>query len=231
MTVTVVQQPASAHVRLIDYKPLAHECFRGIHLIWSPMRISKLAWGMLAIEMWVIGPQNLCAQNQAINVSKSSLTVRVFKSGMFSAFAHDHEIQAPIDGGEINSSADRSVRLHIDARKMRVLDPEISASSRADIQNTMEGAEVLDVEHFPKISYDSTTITKTGDAHWEVHGNLNLHGKNQPVVVMVSLENGHYRGSASFKQSDFGIIPIRIAGGTVKVKDEVKIEFDILPVQ
>ena len=48
---------------------------------------------------------------------------------------------------------------------------------------------------------------------------------------MVSLDGGHYRGFASFKQSNFGISPIRIAGGTVKVKDEVKIEFDIVPVQ
>jgi hypothetical protein len=49
--------------------------------------------------------------------------------------------------------------------------------------------------------------------------------------VLVSLESGHYRGSASFKQSEFGITPIRIAGGTVKVKDELKIEFDIVPLQ
>jgi polyisoprenoid-binding protein YceI len=77
----------------------------------------------------------------------------------------------------------------------------------------------------------STAITKTGDAHWEVQGNLNLHGKNQPVAVVVSLQAGHYLGSASFKQSNFGISPMRIAGGTVKVKDEVKIESDIVPVQ
>jgi polyisoprenoid-binding protein YceI len=64
-----------------------------------------------------------------------------------------------------------------------------------------------------------------------VHGNLNLHGKNQPVVVVVALEAGHYRGSATVKQTNFGIEPISIAGGTVKVKDEVKIEFDMLPVQ
>jgi hypothetical protein len=64
-----------------------------------------------------------------------------------------------------------------------------------------------------------------------VRGNLNLHGKNQAVVVLVALEGGHYRGSASFKQSSFGIDPIRIAGGAVKVKDEVKIEFDIVAVQ
>ena len=43
------------------------------------------------------------------------------------------------------------------------------------------------------------------------------------VAMEVSLVAGHYRGSASIKQSDFGIAPIRIAGGTVKVKDELKI--------
>jgi hypothetical protein len=29
------------------------------------------------------------------------------------------------------------------------------------------------------------------------------------------------------KQRDFGITPVSVAGGTVKVKDQVKIEFDI----
>src|SRR5580692_9128936 len=114
---------------------------------------------------------------------------------------------------------------------MRVPDPEISVDKRAEIQQRTEGNAVLDVEHFPEISYRSTAVTKTGDAHWEVHGNLNLRGKSEPVTVAVSLEAGHYRGSASLKQSSFGITPIRVAGGTVKVKDEVKIEFDIVPVQ
>jgi polyisoprenoid-binding protein YceI len=196
----------------------------------SSIRLAKLAWGMLAIGTWV-GPNNLYAQRQAIDVNRSSLTIRVFKSGMFSAFAHDHEIQAPIDEGEIDASANPRVQLRLDSRKMRVLDQDISADNRAEIQHTMQGAAVLDVDHFPEISYRSTAITRTGDAHWEVHGNLSLHGKNEPVVVVVSFEGGHYRGSASFKQNTFGINPIRIAGGTVKVKDEVKIEFDIVPVK
>ena len=98
-----------------------------------------------------------------------------------------------------------SVRSHISraasARKLRVLDPEISVDTRAEIQHTMEGTAVLDVEHFPEISYHSTAMTRTGDAHWEVQGSLNLHGKNQPVVVPVSFEGGHCRSSASIKQS------------------------------
>jgi polyisoprenoid-binding protein YceI len=193
------------------------------------VRLSRPALGILAIVV-CLGPNNLHAQTQAIDVSKSSLKIRVYKSGAFSAFAHDHEIQAPIDEGKIDSSASPSVQLRVDSRKMRVLDPDISVDKRAEIQQTMEGTAVLDVAHFPEISYHSTAITKTGGAHWEVRGNLNLHGKNQPVVVVVSLDGGHYRGSTSFKQSEFGINPIRIAGGTVRVKDEVKIEFDIVPV-
>jgi hypothetical protein len=38
---------------------------------------------------------------------------------------------------------------------------------------------------------------------------------------------GRFRGQAVFKQSDFGIKPVRVAGGTVKVKDEIRIDFDI----
>jgi hypothetical protein len=119
----------------------------------------ELALGILAIVV-CLGPNTLYAQRQAIDVNKSSLTIRVFKSGAFSAFAHDHEIQAPIDEGKIDSSASPSVQLREDSRKMRVLDPEISVDKRAEIQHTMEGNVVLDVEHFPEISNRSTAITK-----------------------------------------------------------------------
>ena len=191
------------------------------------MKLKSLTFGMLVVGI-CLGSNNLCAQSKAIDVNKSSLKIRVFKSGAFSAFAHDHEIQAPIAEGKIDSSAN-SVQLRVDSSKMRVLDPEISADKRAEIQHTMQSAAVLDVEKFPEISYQSTTVTSRGENHWKVRGDLTLHGQKQAVAVQVSLQDGHYRGSASFKQSTFGITPISIAGGTVKVKDEIKIEFDIVP--
>jgi polyisoprenoid-binding protein YceI len=195
------------------------------------MRLRKLAIGILAIGAWA-GASDLCAQSKAIDVSKSTLKIRVFKAGAFSAFAHDHEIQAPIEEGTIeqSNSAHDSVQLRVDSGKMRVIDPDTPEDKRAEIQHTMQSAKVLDVERFPEISYQSTAVTGRGENHWEVRGNLNLRGKKQPVVVAVSLQDGHYRGSASIKQSDFGIDPIRIAGGTVKLKDELKVEFDIVPV-
>jgi len=193
------------------------------------MRLTRLAVVILAISS-CLAPANLSGQAKAIDANKSTLTVRVFKSGAFSAFAHDHEILAPIEEGKIqDDSAKASVQLRVDSRKMRVLDPETSADKRGEIQHTMQGASVLDVEKFPEISYQSTAVTSRGEDHWEVRGDLTLHGQKQAVAVQVSLQDGHYRGSASLKQTAFGITPIRIAGGTVKVKDEVKIEFDIVP--
>ena len=194
------------------------------------MRLANLALATVTISL-CLGPNQLFAQAKPIDVNQSTLKIRVFKSGAFAAFAHDHEIEAPIDQGDIDSSAHASVQLRVDAHKMRVLDPDTSPGNRTDIQKTMQSSKVLDVENFPQISYQSTAITSRGDSHWQVQGDLTLHGKKHPVTVDVSLQNGHYRGSASIRQTDFGIEPIRIAGGTVKVKDEVKVEFDIVPAQ
>ena len=58
-----------------------------------------------------------------IDVRKSILTVRVYKSGMFSAFAHDHEIRAPIQSGAFDEQK-RSVEFKVNSRELKVLDPD-----------------------------------------------------------------------------------------------------------
>ena len=167
------------------------------------------------------------AQQHAIDVQKSKLTVRVYKSGLFSAFAHDHEIAAPALRGSAEISDHASVKLEVDARALQVVDPDTSEKDRGEIQKTMLGPDVLDSERFHEIVFQSTTVEQNGAERWVVHGNLTLHGQSQPVTVDVVHQADHYTGRATIKQSNFGIKPVRIAGGTVKVKDEVRIEFDV----
>jgi len=166
-------------------------------------------------------------EQRQIDVQKSKLTVRVYKSGLFSAFAHDHEITAPITLG-VFQEANPSVELTVDARKLRVVDPEVSDKDRAEIQATMLSAKVLEAEKFPEISFRSSKIERLGADKWAVQGDLSLHGQTRPVKVEVERQSGIYRGSATVLQKDFGIEPIRIAGGSVKVKNEVRIEFEIV---
>jgi polyisoprenoid-binding protein YceI len=161
-----------------------------------------------------------------IDTEESALTVRVYKSGLFSAFAHDHEIRAPIQSGRFDEQK-RTVEFKVKSADLKVLDPDGSDSERSQVQHTMEGPKVLDPEKFPEISFHSTSVEAAGPGKWNVQGDLTLHGQTHPVKVEVEGANGHYRGSSRFPQTEFGITPITIGGGSIKVKDEVRIEFDI----
>jgi polyisoprenoid-binding protein YceI len=164
---------------------------------------------------------------QEIDIQKSVMTVRVFKSGLFSAFGHEHEIGAPIRQGQFSENG-RSVNLTIDARQMRVMDKGVSEKDRAEIQETMLGPKVLDSGQFREIRFRSTTVKRSGQGRWTVQGDLTLHGQTHAVTLEVKEQNGHYKGAAQLKQRDFGVEPVSVAGGAVKVKNELRVEFDIV---
>jgi polyisoprenoid-binding protein YceI len=161
--------------------------------------------------------------------------IHVAAGGLFGAFAHDHSIEArkitgcaSVDPTDISRS---SIRLAFDAADIRVIDPKESAKDRAEVQKTME-TEVLRVSEHPQVVFASTGIETAGGNQLRVRGNLAIRGKVQPVVIPLTftrMNDGTYQadGRYSFKQSTFGIKPIQLGGGTIKVKDEVETEFQI----
>ena len=64
-----------------------------------------------------------------------------------------------------------------------------------------------------------------------MNGELTLHGVtlNQAISARVTLKGDTLRaaGDFSIRQSDYEIRPVSAAGGTVKLKDELKLSFDI----
>ena len=192
---------------------------------------AKKALTTLAIAGILITPEVARGEKRPIDVARSTMKVHVYRTGLFAAFAHDHEIEAPIARGEVESAAPASVWLEVDARKLRVLDPQLSEKKRAEVQSTMDGPKVLDSSRVPKIRFQSTELVQAGAGHWTLHRMLTLYGQTRPVAVDVTEKDGRYRGSATLKQRDFGITPVTIAGGTVRVKDEVRVEFEIVLAQ
>jgi len=166
------------------------------------------------------------AQMVNIDTSASKVTVRVSKSGLFSAFAHNHTISAPIASGHIDVQR-RSVELKFSAQEMKVMDPDVTDSDRAQIERTMQSA-VLDVTQFPEIGFVSKTVEVPEVNRFLVHGDLTLHGVTKSIDLPVSFADDRYKGSVKLKQTDFGITPVKIAGGTVRVKDEIEIGFEIV---
>jgi hypothetical protein len=181
-----------------------------------------------ALAAYIATVAHVRAETRPINTGESTLTVFVYKSGLFSAFADNHIIKAPIAGGSMSDESPLGIEVSVRAADLRVLDPTLAPARRDEVQARMLSADVLDVARFPDITFTSTAIVPSGSNRWNVSGRLTIHGQTRTIDFPVTRVNGRYRGEVAIRQHDFGIEPIRIAGGTVKVKDELKIQFEIV---
>lgn len=191
------------------------------------MIVRMKGFAVLALTVLALAAEPQSQPATSVNLQRSTMRVYVYKQGLFSFLADNHVIDAPIASGSFDAQR-RAVELTVDASKMRVLDPHLSADKRDRVQDNMLGPQVLDVTKYPTISFQSTNIDGSGNGPWSVTGNLQLHGQARSITFRVQGEGaGHYTGSAMIRQTEFGITPIRIAGGAVSVRDDVRVEFDI----
>ena len=189
------------------------------------MNISSLV--LRTSYLWVVlAAVPVFPQARPLDTARSSITIRVGRTGMFSFAGDNHLVRAPLASGSVNE-AGKHIEFKVQSKSLRVEDPGTAADKKAQIQERMLGPDVLDSEHFPVIQFRSTSISGA-PADLRVAGDLTLRGQTRPIEAKVQqIAKGHWRGAASLKQSAFGIKPISIAGGTVKVKDELKLEFEI----
>jgi len=167
------------------------------------------------------------AQDMAIDVERSTITIHVDKAGLFSAAGHEHWVSAPISSGTIRESPSPFVEFTVQTAQMTVKpDPKIDAKTQAEIQKDMEDL-TLETKRFPQITFRSSTVTKAGDAQWKVEGALSLHGVTKPVSLAVKRTGDAYTARTVLKQTDFAIKPVSVGGGLIKVKNEVEIDFKI----
>jgi len=144
-----------------------------------------------------------------------------------SGAAHDHTVNAPISSGTVRESTAPHIEFTIETAKMTVKPgPRIDAKDQATIQTHMEEM-TLETKKYPEIAFRSTRIERITDGQWKVEGDLSLHGVKKSVSLTVKQTGDSWTTRAVLKQTDFGIKPISIGGGMIKVKNEVEMEFQI----
>ena len=178
------------------------------------------------------------AQSYEVDPGASQMLIHVGKSGLFKFAGHEHEVLAPVDAGSVTADVEEpgrsTVTLSFKAAALKVTGRGESADDAAQVQQTMQGPKALDVERFPEIHFASKTVAgkPSAPAHYEltVVGDLTLHGTTRevrfPLRAELSGDNLTATGQTTLRQSDFGIEPISVAG-VVKVKDELRLEFQI----
>src|SRR5215469_1816 len=97
----------------------------------APVWLAVLSCGLFYGRLFASGPVE-------VDTERSMLRVRVYRTGLFSALGHNHEIRAPIQRGTFDEQTN-AVDLLVDARALRVVDTEVSEKDRAEIQSTMLG--------------------------------------------------------------------------------------------
>ena len=173
-----------------------------------------------------------------VDAANSQVVILVGKAGVFGFAGHAHEVVAPaVRGRAVVDPADpqgASVSLELDSSAMRVTGKGESPADAAAVQHTMLGEQVLDVGRFPRIAFQSRHVsvtTRTADTfEVTIDGDLTLHGATRPMSVKanVTLEAGNHftaRGAFSFKQTDFGMVPVTAAAGAIRVKDQLDVQF------
>jgi polyisoprenoid-binding protein YceI len=173
-----------------------------------------------------------------IDVGQSRFTVRVFVGGLLSSFGHDHTIAARNFSGETQFTygtvAPASLEMTVRAASLSVTD-KVSQSDREKIEATMRD-EVLEVAKYPEINFRSKNVTASrideGVYRVQISGELTLHGVTRGAVINARASFGagglRAQGEFSIKHSDYNLKRVSVAGGTIKVKEEIKLSFDIV---
>jgi polyisoprenoid-binding protein YceI len=173
-----------------------------------------------------------------LDARASRFTVRAFASGMLASMGHNPTIairdfsgEAAFDPAEPEKGR---LNIRIRANSLEVTD-DIKSSDLREIESLMN-QKVLESTKYPTIGFQSTvrSANALGGGRYQVamDGTLTLHGASGrvPLNAQVTLIGDTLRASGEFSllQSNFGIAPVSVAGGALKLKDELKFSFDIV---
>jgi polyisoprenoid-binding protein YceI len=172
--------------------------------------------------MWIargtyeLGPQN------------SQLIVDTRRAGAAAKAGHDLTLEVTAWNGALElgeNPSDSSVTLRADGSSLRVLEGKGGMQSLGDddkhnIEQTIDD----DVLKSTAMEFRSSTVEGGSDGRLRVSGELELAGQTNPVQFDLTLTpDGHLSGTATVKQSDWGIKPYSTLFGALKVADEVTV--------
>jgi polyisoprenoid-binding protein YceI len=169
-----------------------------------------------------------------IDPKASRVEIHVFKTGAFSGLGDNHTIELARFSGNVSRSPGDPWQVHVlgEAASLTVLDPNLSASQRREVQETMMGASQLDVARFPHIDIRSRSVAPgKGAGELLLEADLTLHGVTRPVEFPIAWSEDkhglHVQGTKRLFLRDFGIEPIRKFFGTIQVRNEFEVAYDV----
>jgi polyisoprenoid-binding protein YceI len=173
-----------------------------------------------------------------VDASQSRFIAQAFATGLLSAFGHNPRLAILNFEGEaeFDPAAPDAAWAQLAARadSLVVID-DVSEKDRREIERATH-EELLEAARYPKIVFRSATVTarQTPEGRYQARiiGDLSLRGITRELAIdaTATFKGNELRAQGGFplRLSDFNIRPVSVAGGLLKLKDEVRLSFDIL---
>jgi polyisoprenoid-binding protein YceI len=178
------------------------------------------------------------APSYEMDPGKSRFQVKATASGMLSAFGHNPTVAIRSFTGEAwfrpQAPEQSSMRLRIDPGALTI-SGEVNEKDRDEMNRVMK-QDVLETDRYPEIAFEAsgTEAAKITEGMYRIAlaGKLYMHGVEKdvqfPCNVTVGEDSLRANGEFTIRQTDYRIKLVSVAGGTLKLKDELKFSFDIM---
>jgi polyisoprenoid-binding protein YceI len=178
------------------------------------------------------------ATSFVLDPGKSRFVVRASATGLLSAFGHNPVVAIRNFQGEAcfreQAPEQSSLRMVIDPSSLTITG-DVSDKDRYEMERAMR-EDVLETDRYPEIRFESSSTGATqlapGFFRMRIGGTLTLHGVTRDLEiscnVTVAEDSLRANGDFTIRQTDYQIRLVSVAGGTLKLKDELKFSFDLV---
>jgi polyisoprenoid-binding protein YceI len=169
----------------------------------------------------------------SIDPAAGELRIRTGVAGRAAKMGHRLTIAMNSWEAKVHWTADkpRSAELTVDVDSLAVISGEGGIKSLAGPEKGVARSNALkslNAKKFPQIRFVSDDIAKTADGY-RLTGSIEIHGTTRAQTVDLTVEDRGDEWALSTQvritQSDFGVQPYSLFMGSLKVADEVSVEF------
>jgi len=160
------------------------------------------------------------------------VSIRTRREGLAAKVGHDLAIDVTSWSGDVardpSDPATTTLAVTVDLTSLSVREGTggalpLTDRDRKEINETMH--RILGGS--PTATFVASRVVASG-VGGSIDGTLTLHGIERPLRLdVVGVDAERYRGTATVTQSAFGIKPYSGMFGTLKVRDDVQVEFDV----
>lgn len=178
-----------------------------------------------------------------IEPERSEVVILAYRGGSLRRFGHDHAIASrDVKGYVLLPAAIVSAQadLYVPVESLQVDEPAKRAQAGFDTQPSQQDIDgtrrnmmdkVLEATRYPFVALRVTP--QAGELpRVTLQAEVTLHGTTRTLPITVRIDTGggdtlEASGRFALNQTDFGIVPLALLAGAVRVEDRIDIEFHL----